>query len=179
MHSDVSDRHGSVLVWWGILLNSTFLRLVYVTFTLIQGKECERARNFCGSYLTKFSIDLDRMWWTVETCLCDEPHTVLISFIQRREPYLCDFVKIKLLTLACIQIFTYHFFSFGMITKSIKLYIWYKFWWPGHSFKATVIWEINSLGVHFFFAVLHSIWIKFSIWIIWAFALLVWIVKAK
>ena len=38
--------------------------------------------NFCASYLTKISIDLNGIWCTVDTRWCDEPHTLLILFIQ-------------------------------------------------------------------------------------------------
>ena len=37
--------------------------------------------NFCSSYLTKISVNLDGIWYTFETCWCDEPHTNFISSI--------------------------------------------------------------------------------------------------
>ena len=61
----------------------------------------QESKNFCSNYLTKFSVDLNGIWYAV-----DERHTHCILFIQylRREPYACDFV-IKPLMLAYIQTF--------------------------------------------------------------------------
>ena len=35
--------------------------------------------DFCTSYLTKFSNKLGGIWYTVETCRCDERHIYFIS----------------------------------------------------------------------------------------------------
>ena len=29
----------------------------------------------CANYLTEFTIDLNGIWHTLETCWCDEPHS--------------------------------------------------------------------------------------------------------
>ena len=44
----------------------------------------QESKNFCGNYITKFLINLDEMWSTVETDGCDEPRspTYFISSIQ-------------------------------------------------------------------------------------------------
>ena len=39
-------------------------------------------KNFCASYLTKFSIGLSGIWYSVETCWSDEPHTHHPCFIS-------------------------------------------------------------------------------------------------
>ena len=37
------------------------------------------SKNFCANYLTNFSIDLNGIHCTVDTCWCDEPHANFIS----------------------------------------------------------------------------------------------------
>ena len=43
-----------------------------------RSQECKKAKNFCFSYLTVFSINLDGICYTVKTCWCDELHTHFI-----------------------------------------------------------------------------------------------------
>ena len=74
------------------------------------------------------------VWWTSFSC---HPFS-----IQRREPYLCDFVKKKPITLVCIQTCIDQFLS--------NLLWWYhliSFWWRP-SFKVSVLWEIKNISVH-------------------------------
>ena len=33
-----------------------------------RSQECEKAKTSCANYLTKFSIDLNGMWYSVEAC---------------------------------------------------------------------------------------------------------------
>ena len=53
----------------------------------------KESKKFSTNILTKFSIDFDGLWYTAETCWCDEPHTHFIWSIQysRDKPYLYDF----------------------------------------------------------------------------------------
>ena len=77
----------------------------------------QESKNVCANYLTKFSIDLNGTWYTVETCWCNDPHAYSFSCpfnIQGREPYLNDLKKKKkkkTVTLVCIQTFTDRFLS--------------------------------------------------------------------
>ena len=58
------------------------LILVWLTLTLIQGdRSTRKQKNFCASYLTKLSTDLDWIWYTVGTCWCDQPRTQCILSI--------------------------------------------------------------------------------------------------
>ena len=52
------------------------LILVKVTST-IQGHRNVRKQKFCCNYLTKFSVDLDGIGYTVETCWLHGPHGYL------------------------------------------------------------------------------------------------------
>ena len=40
------------------------------------------SKNLCTNYLTKFSNDLDGIWYTVETCSCLNPIVIFVSSIQ-------------------------------------------------------------------------------------------------
>ena len=42
---------------------------------------CE-SKNFCSNYLTNFSINLDGIWYAVETCWADESHSHFILLDQ-------------------------------------------------------------------------------------------------
>ena len=39
-----------------------------LTLTLIQGHRNVKKQNFCANYLTKFSIDVNGILYTIETC---------------------------------------------------------------------------------------------------------------
>ena len=34
----------------------------------LRSQECEKAKTFCTNYFTKFSINLNGIWHTAETC---------------------------------------------------------------------------------------------------------------
>ena len=59
--------------------------LVKVSMSFIQDHMRTGKQTLLHNYLTKIAIDLDGMWYIVDT-------SRLIN-VQRREPYLCDFVK--------------------------------------------------------------------------------------
>ena len=43
------------------------------------------SKNLCTKYLTKFSVDLNGILYTVETFWCDEPHTHFIIQVFKGE----------------------------------------------------------------------------------------------
>ena len=56
--------------------------LIWMFLTLIQGhRSAMESKNCCANYLTKFSVDMNGIWYTVQTCWCHEPHTHFISSI--------------------------------------------------------------------------------------------------
>ena len=50
------------------------LILIFLTLTLIQGRRSARKQKYLSYYLTKVSINLNGIWYTVETSWCYEPH---------------------------------------------------------------------------------------------------------
>ena len=99
----------------------------------------QESKDFCTNYLTKFSIDLNGICSTVETCWYDEPHTILAQLftVQGRKPYICDCAQKKTpkkpqprtWTLACIQKFwTDSFFKLSMMIQVTKFYILISVW---------------------------------------------------
>ena len=42
----------------------------------------QKSNTFCANYHTEFSIDLKRIWNSVDTCWCIEPHTHVISSVE-------------------------------------------------------------------------------------------------
>ena len=46
--------------------------------SLIQGylQGCEKEKNFCANILNKFSVDLDGIWYAVQSYWSDEPHVI-------------------------------------------------------------------------------------------------------
>ena len=58
------------------------LILVQLTLTLNQDLRSARSKSVWANYLTKFTIKLDRIWYAVETCWCDQPHSHFISSVQ-------------------------------------------------------------------------------------------------
>ena len=99
------------------------------------------SKHFHANYLTKFSIDLDGIFYTVETRRCDEPHTHFISSIQySRERTLLVWFFFKKINIAlCSDIYR----------PISKLYISYQFGLPWPSFKVTVVWDIKNIYFHF------------------------------
>ena len=80
--------------------------------------------HICARYLTKLVMDLDRVWFTVETCLSNESHSLLISSDQ----YSWERIMIssrKTVMLASPPTFTDQFLSSecGMMTKANKLHV--------------------------------------------------------
>ena len=47
---------------------------------ILVSEECEKAKTFVAIYLTKFSISLDGIWYTVDTYWSDELDIRSISF---------------------------------------------------------------------------------------------------
>ena len=89
------------LIWFklGMIVDSIelyILILVSVTLTLIQGHSDAWSKTFYTSYITKFSTDLDGIWYTFETCCSVKLHAYLILLIniQMREAYLRNFTQI-------------------------------------------------------------------------------------
>ena len=85
MHSDVYDRYYCTLHFDTGLID------------LVQLSQSQSARNqkLLNLVLTKFSIDLNGIWDTIEICWCDDPHTHFILSVQypRERTYVCDFVQ--------------------------------------------------------------------------------------
>ena len=47
-----------------------------------RSQKCEKAKQLLTNYPTKFLINLNGIWYTVETCWCDEPHTQFITSFE-------------------------------------------------------------------------------------------------
>ena len=107
------NQFDSILVWYysffyesvwfslGIVIDTIVLYsliLVYLTLVLIQSKTFTKRsarKQKLQQYLTKFSINLNEIWCTDETCKYDEPHYYFILSIQysRERTLLMDFVR--------------------------------------------------------------------------------------
>ena len=124
----------------------------------------QNSRNFCANYLMKFSIDVDGIWYTVETCWSDELHTLsLWSDWYWRERNSCGSVK-KNFSVGLFQTFTDRLLSNCLWwQKSIHSIFWYQFGWPWSScsFKVTVVWEVKHFCAYFL-ASFQLIWMKIS-----------------
>ena len=67
------------------------LILVWVFLTLIPGHRVQESKIFCANYVTRFSIDLNKIWFVIETCWPDGPHTLFYSiYSEERKPCLTD-----------------------------------------------------------------------------------------
>ena len=75
----------------------------------------QESKNFCANLSCKVLIDLDGIWYTVETFLFHEYNSCFVLSIQYfnvdSPTYMILFFKI--LTLACIQTFLDHFLQTG------------------------------------------------------------------
>ena len=58
---------------------------VKLILILIQGQRSVRKQLLLCQYLTKFSIDLNGIWSTDETCWCDELHTHFVHSLFKGE----------------------------------------------------------------------------------------------
>ena len=73
------------------------------------------SKNFCASYLTKFSVDLDRNQFAVETCWCDEPHYFVQSVVLgENSTYVISSTHTQSLSLAFKLGFMIHAFHFDV-----------------------------------------------------------------
>ena len=82
-------------------------------------------KNSSTNYLTKFSMDLNGIWHTVETCWCDETHTHFISYFSvfkgGNPTYGIAFEKTKVGL--CSDIYRPISFRLGRMIETTKLYI--------------------------------------------------------
>ena len=106
------------------------LILIYLASTSFKAARVQESKNFCKTYLTTFSIDLDGIGQTTETCWCDELHAHLSCLIsgQGRETYLCDCLKKELYRWLVLR-----YNQLGMIIETIKLCILKSVWMIAHS----------------------------------------------
>ena len=91
-----------------------------------RSQECKKTKQnetkkVCANYLTKFSLDLNGIWSTRETCWCDELHIHLFCpfGIQGREPH----IMISLQKCLYSDINRTMSFNLYMMIKTTKLYI--------------------------------------------------------
>ena len=81
MHSDVYDR---IWVKLSMVIDTVVLYLwslaswPWPSFKVTLVRETKN----CTNYLTKFVINLNWIWFTIETCWCDQLHTHFILSIQ-------------------------------------------------------------------------------------------------
>ena len=96
----------------------------------------QESKNLGVNYLTKFSVNLNGIGCTIETCWCDELYVLILSCpvnIQGREPYLSDFIIKKKKNpnpkmLVCIQTFKPISFRHSLMIGTTKLYILISVW---------------------------------------------------
>ena len=94
----------------------------------------QESKNFCTNYLTKFSIDLNGMCFTVETCWCDEPQSFYLvhSIFKVENPiYVISSKKQKQKTWSFdlySDIYRLISFKFSMAIETTKLYILILVW---------------------------------------------------
>ena len=118
------------------------------------------SKHFYGKYLTKVSISLKGIWYTVETCWCNEPHIHFISSIQySRERNLLMWKNLS--TGLYSDIYGPISLILNMMIETTKLdvscffcffclfFLIYQFGWPWVAFKVTGAWEIKNFGIHF------------------------------
>ena len=103
---------------------------IWLTLTLVQGHGVRESKNFCANYLSKFLIDLNWIWYTIETCWCDEPHIhSMLSIEHSSETYLYyklyDVIKKRNFN---VGLYSEISFILGMVIKSTKLYILVSVW---------------------------------------------------
>ena len=131
----------------------------------------QESKHFCAKYLTKYSINWDRIWYTVETFWCDKSYIDVILSIQlSREKSLLMwfrsffvFVFVFCFALAYIQTFRNQMFSNLVVWwRPLCTTFWYQFGWPWLSFKVTVVWEIKT-SVSILSEISLLIWMKFTI----------------
>ena len=78
MHSNVFE---SIRFRLGLRIDTIFRLVCLIDLNIDwRSQECEKSKY--SRDLPKFSIDLDEIWFTFLACLCDEPLTYHISFIQ-------------------------------------------------------------------------------------------------
>ena len=110
MHSEVYELIWFRLGWWEILLCCTFWYLSNWPWIKVTGMR--ESKNFWANHLTKFLIDLNRIWYTVETYWYDEPHTHSMAFsIQGRESYVYRILWRKLYHWLVFNHLRTHFFQ--------------------------------------------------------------------
>ena len=130
--------------YWTLIFDTSLIDLGLDS----RSQECKKEKSSVA-VISKFSINLEGMWYAVDTCWCDVNLIVILILshpfnIQGREPYSCDFIK-KEFMLACIQTFTGRFLSNHWALH----FDLYQFGWLWSSFKVTVVWVIKNCGVHF------------------------------
>ena len=119
------------------------------------------SKTFCSSYFTHHSIDLDWFWYTVETCLCDEPHTHFISSHQcSRERTYSISLEQQFLTFAVIRYFRPIFITL-MLVETRKLYILITVWMTLTFIQGHNCIKIKNSCVHSI-GILQSIFMLFN-----------------
>ena len=93
------------------------LILAYLTMTRIQDLREAKRQKFCTNYQT-FSMDMDGIWYAVETCCSNEPLTHLISSDQYSRDFLGLHLDVNQLTS----------FKLNMNIDTTKLYILIHVW---------------------------------------------------
>ena len=102
-------------------------------------QECKKAKTSVP-IISQFSINLNGLWYTIQTCWCEEPHNHFILNIQcSRERSLFVIIwfcflkkKFCLHSDICRPIS----FKLGVMIKITKLYMLISFWWPWPSVKS-------------------------------------------
>ena len=113
------------------------------------------SKNMCASYLTKLLIDLNGIWYIIETFWCDEPHfhcimpsqysrerTLLIWLHEKKNKQLNNGLYSDVYRLVS--------FKLSLMIKTAMLYILISVWVTLILFKVTVLYgNKKNFGIHF------------------------------
>ena len=82
----------------------------------------QESKNFCPNYLTKFAIDLNGIWYTVETCWCCEVHTYFVLLISKGKIPACVILFGQLYIVLYSDIYRPISFKLDIVMETTKLY---------------------------------------------------------
>ena len=111
------------------------------------------SKNIFTNYITRVSVNLDGIWYAVETCWSYEPHTHFMSsdcHSLERTLCMCFCQKNFSVGLCSYIIFISFFQTWYGDRDHWILHFLYQSEWPWLSIKVTgIVWEIKNFCAHF------------------------------
>ena len=165
-------RHSSVYepVWFKLALMIGTIELfiivvlsVSLTLTLLQSLRDVRQKKQ-KKYLTKFSVALDEIWYTAESCWFDEPPVRFASFDQYSQEKTENKFNVDLHS----DIHILASFKLGLVAVTTKVYVFIPVWLTFSQFRLC---EKTETFVLIFLQITQLIWMKFST-LLWQVGLL-------